>query len=94
MILLADSEDSDQTLRMRRLSWSLAVRICPNTRLHGAAHLCNRHLFGGLSISYLLSENVLFFVYVFFFLLLLLFLFVFFCFVLFHLFLFFFFLAY
>ena len=28
MVLLADSEDPDQTVRMRRLIWAFAVRIC------------------------------------------------------------------
>ena len=32
MILLADSEGSDQTARMRRLIWAFAVRIYPKTR--------------------------------------------------------------
>ena len=29
---LTDSEDLDQTARMRRLIWAFAVRICPKTR--------------------------------------------------------------
>ena len=29
LILLADSEDPDQTVRMRRLIWAFYVRICP-----------------------------------------------------------------
>ena len=33
MILLADSEGSDQTARIRRLIWAFAVRICPAPRL-------------------------------------------------------------
>ena len=31
MILLADSEDPDQTARMRRLIWVFALRICLKT---------------------------------------------------------------
>ena len=31
-ILLADIEGPDQTVRMRRLSWAFAVRICLKTR--------------------------------------------------------------
>ena len=31
IILLADNEGPDQTARMRRLIWALAVRICPKT---------------------------------------------------------------
>ena len=31
MILFAESECPDQTVRMRRLIWAFAVRICPNT---------------------------------------------------------------
>ena len=34
VVLLADSEGSDQPARMRRLIWALAVRICLNTRLY------------------------------------------------------------
>ena len=32
MILFVDSEGPDQTARMRRLIWALAVRICPKAR--------------------------------------------------------------
>ena len=40
-IMLAASEGPDQTARMRRLNWALAVRLCPKTRfcLHSAAQL-------------------------------------------------------
>ena len=31
MILLADSEGPDQTVRMHRLIWAFAVYICPKT---------------------------------------------------------------
>ena len=33
---VADSEGSDQTVRMRRLICAFAVRICPKTRFHMA----------------------------------------------------------
>ena len=36
MILLADSEGPDQAVRMRRLIWALAVRICQKTRFRRA----------------------------------------------------------
>ena len=36
MILLADREGPDQTARMRRLIWALAVRICPKTCFRNA----------------------------------------------------------
>ena len=37
MILLADNEGPDQTARMRRLIWAVAVRKCPkNAFSHGA----------------------------------------------------------
>ena len=31
MILLADNKGPDQTVWMSRLTWALAVRICPKT---------------------------------------------------------------
>ena len=39
MILLADSEGPDQTVRMRRLIWSFAVRMCRKTFSHRAAKI-------------------------------------------------------
>ena len=36
MILLADSEDPDQTARMRRLIWAFAVRMSEDMFPHGA----------------------------------------------------------
>ena len=36
MILLADSEGPDQTVRMRSLIWAFAVRICLKTYFHMA----------------------------------------------------------
>ena len=36
MILLADSEGSDQAEGVRRLIWAFAVRICLKTRFHMA----------------------------------------------------------
>ena len=45
MILVADSKGPDQTVRMRRLIWAFAVRICPKTRLwYGAAYIKNDDL--------------------------------------------------
>ena len=32
MILLADSKGPDQAVRIRRLTWAFAVRICPKKR--------------------------------------------------------------
>ena len=37
--LLADSDDSDQPARMRRLIWAIAVRICPKTISQAAPHI-------------------------------------------------------
>ena len=36
MILLADSEGPNHTVRMHRLIWDFAVRICQNTRFRMA----------------------------------------------------------
>ena len=33
MIMSADSEGTDQTVRMHRLIWTFALRICPETRI-------------------------------------------------------------
>ena len=38
-ILLAYSEGTDQTARMRRLLWAFAVYILEDTFSHGAAHI-------------------------------------------------------
>ena len=32
MVMLADSEGPDQTARMRRLIWAVAVHICPRSK--------------------------------------------------------------
>ena len=32
IMLFADREDPDQTVRMHRLIWAFVVRLCPNTR--------------------------------------------------------------
>ena len=39
MILSADNEGPDQTARMRRLIWAIAVRIRPNTFLQDASQM-------------------------------------------------------
>ena len=39
MILLVDSEGSDQTTWMRSLIWAFAVGICPKVFLHSPAHV-------------------------------------------------------
>ena len=38
MVLLADREGLDQTVRMRRLIWAFTVHICPKTRFRMARH--------------------------------------------------------
>ena len=41
-ILLAGSGGPDQTVRMHRLIWAFAVRLCPKTRFHLARTKCKR----------------------------------------------------
>ena len=46
MILLADKKGPDQTVRMRRLIWVFAVRICPKTRFGMAWLICRWNCIG------------------------------------------------
>ena len=48
MIMLAESEGPDQTVRMRRLIWAFAVRIYQKTFSLGAANVINHDTGGKL----------------------------------------------